>query len=77
MDLTAIWNVITKIIDIVIIWVAFYYILKNVKNNIKMVLIVKGVIIILIVKIIFIVIIIITVVFIVIITIIFNINVFK
>lgn len=52
MDLTAIWNVITKIIDIVIIWIAFYYILKNVKNNIKMVLIVKGVIIILIVKII-------------------------
>lgn len=52
MDLGAIWSIITKIIDIVIIWIAFYYILKNVKNNIKMVLIVKGVIIILIVKII-------------------------
>ena len=51
MDLTSIWNVITKILDILIIWIAFYYILKNVKNNIKMVLIVKGVIIILIVKI--------------------------
>ena len=51
MDLTSIWNVITKILDILIIWIAFYYLLKNVKNNIKMVLIVKGVIIILIVKI--------------------------
>ena len=50
MDLTSIWNVVTKILDILIIWIAFYYILKNVKNNIKMVLIVKGVIIILAVK---------------------------
>ena len=51
MNLTAIWGIITKIIDIGIVWLAFYYILKNVKNNIKMVLIVKGVVIILIVKI--------------------------
>ncbi len=51
MNLTAIWNVITKIIDISIVWLAFYYILKNVKNNIKMVLIVKGVVVILIIKI--------------------------
>ncbi len=51
MDLTSIWNVVTKILDILIIWIAFYYILKNVKNNIKMVLIVKGVLIILVVKI--------------------------
>jgi len=51
MNLSAIWSVITKILDIGIVWLAFYYILKSVKNNIKMVLIVKGVIIILIVKI--------------------------
>ena len=51
MDLSWIWGVITKAIDICIVWLAFYYILKNVKNNIKMVLIVKGVVIILIVKI--------------------------
>ena len=50
MNLTAIWSIITKIIDVCIVWAAFYYILKNVKNNIKMVLIVKGVIVILIVK---------------------------
>ena len=51
MSLTTIWGVITKIIDICIVWLAFYYILKNVKNNIKLALIVKGVVIILIVKI--------------------------
>ena len=51
MNLSAIWSVVTKIIDITIVWLAFYYILKNVKNNIKMVLIVKGVVIILLIKI--------------------------
>lgn len=45
-----IWSIITKILDISLVWVAFYYILKNVKNNIKMTLIVKGVIIILLAK---------------------------
>ncbi len=52
MNLSLLWNIITKIIDICFVWIFFYYILKNVKNNIKMVLIVKGVIIILIIKII-------------------------
>ena len=50
MNLSAIWDIFTKILDICFVWIAFYYILKNVKNNIKMVLIVKGVILILIVK---------------------------
>ena len=51
MNLYPLWNVFTKILDIGIVWLAFYYILKSVKNNIKMVLIVKGVVIVLIVKI--------------------------
>lgn len=51
MTLNAIWSIITKIIDLGIVWLAFYYILKSVKNNIKMVLIFKGVVIILFVKI--------------------------
>ena len=51
MNLSTIWNVVTKVLDISIVWLAFYYILKNVKNNIKMVLIVKGVVIILFIKI--------------------------
>ena len=50
MNLTAIWSIVTKLIDICIVWIAFYFILKNIKNNIKMVLIFKGVIIILLVK---------------------------
>ena len=50
MNLTIVWDTFTKILDICFVWIAFYYILKNVKNNIKMVLIVKGVIIILLVK---------------------------
>lgn len=51
MNLMTIWSIVTKVIDLGIVWLAFYYILKSVKNNIKMVLIVKGVAIILAVKI--------------------------
>ncbi len=40
----------TRLLDICLVWLAFYYILKNVKNNIKMALIVKGIAILLIVK---------------------------
>lgn len=50
MNLSSIWTIITKVIDICFVWIAIYFILKNVKNNTKMALIVKGVIIILIVK---------------------------
>lgn len=50
MNLSAIWSLFTKLLDICFVWIAFYYILKNVKNNIKMVLIVKGVFLILVVK---------------------------
>ena len=40
-----------KIIDIGIVWALIYYVLKNLKNNIKMVLIFKGVIMIILIKI--------------------------
>ena len=43
MTITSIWSLLTKILDICIVWLLFYYILKNIKNNIKMILIVKGV----------------------------------
>lgn len=52
MNLSSIWTIITKVIDICFVWIAFYFILKNVKNNTKMALIVKGLIIILVVKVI-------------------------
>ncbi len=47
MSLQALWTLITKVLDICVVWLLFYYILKNIKNNIKMILIVKGVILIL------------------------------
>lgn len=50
MTFSMIWEIITKIIDIGVVWIVFYFILKNIKNNIKMVLIFKGVILILLVK---------------------------
>ncbi len=51
MNISFIWSIITKLLDICIVWIAFYFIFKNVKNNIKMALIVKGIIIILFIKI--------------------------
>lgn len=50
MNLSAIWDIFTKLLDICIVWFAFYFILKNVKSNIKMILIVKIIVIILLVK---------------------------
>ncbi len=43
--------VVQKIIDISLVWVLIYYVLKSLKNNIKMVLIFKGIVIIVIIKI--------------------------
>lgn len=39
-----------KIIDISIVWAMFYFILKNIRNNVKMTLLFKGIIIILLIK---------------------------
>ncbi len=43
---------ITKLIDVVLVWLALYYILKNLRKNVKMVLLFKGILIIVIIKII-------------------------
>ena len=50
MAFTTVWSIITKIIDVCIVWFMFYYILKNVKNNVKLILIDKGVIVIFVIK---------------------------
>jgi len=50
MTLTTIWGIFTKIIDICIVWLIFYYLIRNLKNNIKMVLIFKGITIIILIK---------------------------
>lgn len=44
LTLTTVWTLVTKILDICIIWFMTYFLFKNLKNNVKMVLIFKGVI---------------------------------
>lgn len=51
MTLNSIITIIQKTVDILLVWFIFYYILKNIKNNVKLTLIFKGVIIIAIMKI--------------------------
>ena len=42
-NLSDILNVLRKLVDISLVWFIFYYILKNIKNNVKLSLIFKGV----------------------------------
>ena len=48
--LSDVLTVIRKIVDISLVWLIFYFILKNIKNNVKLSLIVKGLIFIIILK---------------------------
>ncbi len=43
-------DILKNILDILLVWLMFYYILKNIKNNVKMSLLFKGVLIIIILK---------------------------
>lgn len=52
MTFESITSLITKIIDVLLVWGAFYYILKNLRKNVKMVLLFKGMLIIIALKII-------------------------
>ena len=51
MTLDSIFDIVKKIIDISLVWLALYYILKNIRNNVKLTLLFKGVAIIVILKI--------------------------
>lgn len=51
MTVNGMLTLLQKIIDVGIVWSLIYYVLKNLKNNIKMVLIFKGVIMIILIKI--------------------------
>ena len=42
MTLNEIYNLFTKILDVAILWLIIYYILKYIKNNVKLTLIFKG-----------------------------------
>jgi diadenylate cyclase len=47
----SILSAMNKIVDILLVWLVFYYILKNIKNNVKLTLLFKGVLIMAILKI--------------------------
>lgn len=47
---TDIITIVRKIVDVLLVWMIFYYILKNIKNNVKLTMLFKGVAIILILK---------------------------
>lgn len=47
---TDIVNIIRKIVDVSLVWLIFYFILKNIKNNVKLSMLFKGVAIILVLK---------------------------
>jgi len=49
-SLSDVLNVLRKVADIFIVWFIFYYILKNIRNNVKLSLIFKGVAIVIILK---------------------------
>ncbi len=50
MNTASILSIIKNIVDILLVWLVFYYILKSIRNNVKLTLIFKGVIIIVILK---------------------------
>lgn len=52
MTFDTIMSFLTKLIDILLVWLALYYILKNLRKNVKMVLLFKGILIIVVIKII-------------------------
>ena len=50
MTLDSVLAILRAIIDISLVWMVIYFILKNIKNNVKMILLFKGVFVVLIVK---------------------------
>ena len=51
MTLELVWTIAKKVIDIILVWFVFYFILKNIRNNVKMSLLFKGIVILLLIKI--------------------------
>ena len=50
MTVNSVLTIIQKIVDISLVWIVIYYVLKNLKNNVKLVLLLKGAIILIVVK---------------------------
>ncbi|HOO67824.1 MAG TPA: TIGR00159 family protein, partial [Bacilli bacterium] len=51
MDTDLILTILRNIIDICLVWIVLYYILKNIKNNVKMTMLFKGLLVLLVIKI--------------------------
>ncbi len=52
MTVDGIFGLIKKTIDVLLVWMIFYYVLKNLRRNVKMVLLFKGILVIIILKVI-------------------------
>lgn len=52
MNLSTIWTIFKQIVDICFVWVIIYYVLKNIRKNVKLSLLIKGIIVVLLIKII-------------------------
>lgn len=52
MTIDGIISLVKKLIDVLLVWMIFYYILKNLRKNVKMVLLFKGILVIVVLKII-------------------------
>ncbi len=52
MTLNSILVILQKIVDISLVWLVFYFILKNIRNNVKMTLLFKGILFVIVIKII-------------------------
>ena len=50
MTIDGIVSLIKKLIDVLLVWMIFYYILKNLRKNVKMVLLFKGILVIVVLK---------------------------
>ena len=50
MNLSNIWTLIKQIIDVCFVWIVIYYLLKNIRKNVKFSLLLKGIVLILIIK---------------------------
>ena len=48
---SSVLSALTKAVDILLVWLIFYYILKNIKNNVKLTLLFKGLLIMVVLKI--------------------------
>ena len=52
MTFESIVEILKKLIDVLLVWFVFYYVLKNLRKNVKMVLLFKGIVLIIILKVI-------------------------